>query len=181
MKLQYCVVRHDTYELQKSVQGDGNNTLVIYELVDAVGKRKVCRVVFRGEWEAMAFENCIQELAREWKNRKETEIFEENSESPIEEMLYHELRAEFPGIIIQHHEFFDNGKLITKPDMYLPEHNICIYCDGREFHNTDERIQKDKRIDVWVQSQGMHSLRFTGSDIFNDVEGCVQKILNFIS
>lgn len=183
MKLQYCVARHDTYELRKAVQDDGDNTLVIYELIDWSGKREIVKFSIRGEWEEMAFELCFQGMIQEWtKNKQELEIQEENSESPIESMLFQELQGIFQGTMIQQHEFFENARIITRPDIYLPEHGICIYCDGHEFHEkTKEQAKRDRSIDRWIQEQGMKVLRFTGSEIWNDPQKCAEQVLNFIS
>lgn len=181
MKFEHCMIGNE-YLLRKSVQDDGNNSLCIYEFIDLAGEREVFTLEIRGEWESMEFEKLMAQMHEVWTHRKKTlEVREDKSESPIETMLFDELQAVFQGEILQHHEFYEKGKLITKPDMYLPEHEICIYCDGHEFHErTKEQAKRDRSVDRWLQANGRIVLRFTGSEIWNEAQKCAEDIINHI-
>lgn len=59
---------------------------------------------------------------------------------------------------------------------------VCIIeCDGHEFHEkTKEQVQEDKKRDRILAKKGYIVLRFTGSEIINDVNNCVSEIVNFV-
>lgn len=53
---------------------------------------------------------------------------------------------------------------ITIPDFFL-EPNICIYADGDYWHNKEEVIKRDKRINENLQKKGYEVIRITGTNI----------------
>lgn len=54
---------------------------------------------------------------------------------------------------------------------------IAIECDGHDFHEkTKEQAQKDKARDRFFVSEGVIVLRFTGSEIYRDVNKCTEEI-----
>lgn len=56
-----------------------------------------------------------------------------------------------------------------------------IECDGHEFHErTKEQASRDRERDRNLQLQGLPVLRFTGSDIWQDVFRCAEEVLNFL-
>jgi len=181
MKIKYHRVHHEGYTLKKVKHGDGNNGSIGYTFICPDGKEH--HFVIRGEWESNGFERCVQKMIVEWSLGKyETfEEQEENSESPIESSLYRELKEMFPGEIVQQHKLYQETKIKTRPDIFLPEHNICVYCDGHEFHErTKEQAKHDRSIDRWLQKKGYIVLRYTGSEIWNDAHKCAQDILNYV-
>lgn len=185
MKFAQHTVSQVDYRLIKVSHGDGNNCKTSYQFYDYVTEKVLAEFDITGEWERNSFEECIKQMSMEWEEKKKEEIIDEDairedkSESPIERELYQALQGVFPGVIIQQHEFHENGRLKTKPDMFLPEHNICIYCDGHEFHErTKEQAKRDRSIDRWLIGKGMKPLRFTGSKIFNDAQKCAEEIVN---
>ena len=54
---------------------------------------------------------------------------------------------------------------------------FAIECDGRDYHNQHEAIERDKQRDRIFASRGMPVLRFTGSEIYNDTEGCAKQVV----
>lgn len=57
------------------------------------------------------------------------------------------------------------------------EKHYAIECDGHEFHQKNkEQVSKDYRKDRILKMYGIDVLRFSGSDIFNDVDECVREI-----
>ena len=54
---------------------------------------------------------------------------------------------------------------------------IIIECDGRDFHNPFHDTERDKELKL----QGYHILHFTGSEIYNNIESCVEKIQNSVA
>jgi len=68
---------------------------------------------------------------------------------------------------------------------YIPEFGdsvmIAVEIDGHEFHEkTKEQASKRNKRDAYLQTHGYYILRFTGSDVYNDVDKCVNDTLVFI-
>lgn len=54
---------------------------------------------------------------------------------------------------------------------------IVIECDGHAFHEkTKEQASRDKARDRFLLSLGWRVVRFTGSEIFSDANGCAKQI-----
>ena len=54
---------------------------------------------------------------------------------------------------------------------------VVVECDGHEHHEkTKEQAARDKARDRYIQSLGLHVLRFTGSEIWNRPSDCVDEI-----
>ena len=59
---------------------------------------------------------------------------------------------------------------------------IVIECDGHNFHEkTKEQVAHDKKRDRWFSGRGITVLRFSGSEIFKNVEACCEEISNHLS
>jgi very-short-patch-repair endonuclease len=59
---------------------------------------------------------------------------------------------------------------------------LAIECDGHDFHErTKVQARRDRQKDRWLQSNGIAIFRFTGSEIWNNAETCVDQIDTFIS
>lgn len=59
--------------------------------------------------------------------------------------------------------------------------SIVIECDGYEFHQkTKEQVEKDYERDRLLQMNGYCVLRFSGSEIYNNLTNCNHKITDFI-
>jgi hypothetical protein len=58
---------------------------------------------------------------------------------------------------------------------------LVVEIDGHDFHEkTREQASRDKSRDRQMISKGYTVFRFTGSDVFNNVEGVVGEIISFI-
>jgi len=53
---------------------------------------------------------------------------------------------------------------------------IIVECDGRDFHNPFHDAERDKELKL----QGYQIIHFTGSEIYNNVESCLEKIQNSV-
>ena len=87
------------------------------------------------------------------------------------------------------------NKLIGKPDIVIKKHKIAIFCDGDFWHGKnftddefkvhkkfwDNKIKRNKERDlettIALRDQGWTVLRFWESDINNDLDGCVEKVI----
>lgn len=55
-----------------------------------------------------------------------------------------------------------------------------VECDGHEFHEkTKLQVERDKKRDRFMQGQGYHVFRFSGSEIWRDPTSCAQEILDY--
>jgi len=55
---------------------------------------------------------------------------------------------------------------------------ILIECDGKEFHSSPEQQANDRLKDAAALNAGIRLVRFSGAEINDDVEGCVQRTLH---
>ena len=102
--------------------------------------------------------------------------------SPIEEMLlyalYPRLKTKERDLLCAQYEFPAAG--VWKPDFAFPQLKIAIYCDGWEYHQEKSSFHQDRSESRLLQAMGWEVLRFTGSEIHNDVNGVVNEILAFL-
>ena len=61
-------------------------------------------------------------------------------------------------------------------DFYCPASSLVIEVDGSQ-HYTDEGITKDKLRDDYMVNEGLKVLRFSDRDIFENLNGVLEKIL----
>lgn len=55
--------------------------------------------------------------------------------------------------------------------------SLVVECDGHDFHEkTKEQAKRDKSRDRDLQAAGITVLRFTGSEIYNDINQCIIDI-----
>lgn len=93
-------------------------------------------------------------------------------ESPIEEQMLRALYAQGFKPYTQ----LKVGAYRLDIGLYYKGKKIAVECDGKAFHTRPEQREHDERRDRYLQTQRWMVLRFTGSDIYRDSEGCAQKI-----
>lgn len=57
---------------------------------------------------------------------------------------------------------------------------LLIECDGKDFHSSPEQLAHDRKKDAAALARGFLTLRFTGSEIFRDADGCAQKVYDAV-
>lgn len=57
---------------------------------------------------------------------------------------------------------------------------LLIECDGRDFHSSPEQRKHDWQKDANAHDRGYLTMRFTGSQIHKDADGCAQKIFDAV-
>lgn len=57
---------------------------------------------------------------------------------------------------------------------------LLIECDGRDYHTAPEHRAHDLKKDAAALDRGFLTMRFTGSAIFRDADGCAQKIYDAV-
>jgi very-short-patch-repair endonuclease len=58
-----------------------------------------------------------------------------------------------------------------------PKPLILVECDGKDFHSSSEQQANDALKDVAALNAGIRLIRFTGSEINRDADGCVSYAL----
>lgn len=66
-------------------------------------------------------------------------------------------------------------------DFFFPQGRLVVEADGKEYHSSEEQRLKDFERMCEIMRKGYALLRFRGTDIYKDVEGCVDKISLFLS
>jgi very-short-patch-repair endonuclease len=90
-------------------------------------------------------------------------------DSPLEKMFY-ELAFLDLHIYPQHAV----GKY--RLDFAIPDRLIAIELDGHEYHKTKYQRTHDAKRDRWLFGQGWHVLRFTGTEIHQGLDRCIDEI-----
>jgi very-short-patch-repair endonuclease len=53
---------------------------------------------------------------------------------------------------------------------------LLLECDGKEFHSSADQKAHDQKKDAAAHNRGYLTMRFTGSQIHRDADGCAQKV-----
>jgi very-short-patch-repair endonuclease len=61
-------------------------------------------------------------------------------------------------------------------DFYCPEHELAIEIDGA-IHSTSEEIEHDRKRPEYIENFGMNFLRFTNSDIYENLDWVLETIV----
>ncbi len=64
-------------------------------------------------------------------------------------------------------------------DFYCPKGNLVIEIDGGQ-HYSDEGKLKDSHRDTYLGSLGLRVLRFSDKEIFENIEGVLEKIWSIL-
>lgn len=113
-------------------------------------------------------------------------------ESPLERILFKglvengfdvelQLRINKDNTLAHYPEPVDPQKILTIPDFYIEteQKKICIYTDGHTYHErTEYQAVRDRSIDRELQNLGYVVLRFTTSEVKQELEkviNCVKK------
>lgn len=57
---------------------------------------------------------------------------------------------------------------------------LAIECDGYEFHSSEVQISSDNSRDLELACKGWIVVRFTGSRIWRDTQGCVKDVARLV-
>lgn len=71
------------------------------------------------------------------------------------------------------HKVIDNLTV----DIYIPELNLVVECDGNYWHNLPEQKHADIRRDYWLRSQGFKVIRIWEKDINADAMSTIKNVL----
>lgn len=68
-----------------------------------------------------------------------------------------------------------------RPDFMIRMQRLVIELDGHDYHKTREQRTADASRQRYLQRQGWTVIRFTGSEIYRDVNQCVREVVEQIS
>lgn len=97
----------------------------------------------------------------------------DNFDSPLEKLFY-KLACIDLRLMPQH----PVGKY--RLDFSIPDKMIAIELDGHDYHKTVEQRTHDAQRDRWLSKQGWTVLRFTGTEIFNYPDKCIDEICSYL-
>jgi DNA helicase-2/ATP-dependent DNA helicase PcrA len=69
------------------------------------------------------------------------------------------------------------GRFVVDFLIELNNYNLIVECDGRDYHNPFHDAERDKEL----LKHGYRVVHFTGSEIFNDIDNCIEKLRNITS
>lgn len=97
------------------------------------------------------------------------------TESPLEDTLKYALEIRDID--------FETQKKIGKyrVDFFFPQARLVVEADSNEYHSSEEQRTRDMERQCKIMKKGYIVLRFRGSQIFKDVETCVDKIEDLLN
>lgn len=108
----------------------------------------------------------------------ERSMFIEFRRRDIDPVLQRRIRKD--GTMYDYPEDVDPATILTIPDFYLEgeKGKVCIYADGKTYHyNNENQGIRDRSIDIALQNLGFKVLRYTGSQIRDNVAAVIDGIL----
>jgi len=97
-----------------------------------------------------------------------------NSMTDAEQLLWSRLRMkQLDGLMFTRQKPL--GEYIA--DFYCHQAKLIIEVDGSQ-HSSDDSIEYDRIRDDYLESMGLTVLRFTNSDVMDNIEGVVEVIEN---
>ena len=96
-------------------------------------------------------------------------------ESPIELRFFVYAMHKIPGLHPQ--VVVDSYRI----DLAVPEKKVAIELDGHEFHKSREQRTYDAKRQRYLQRQGWQVIRFTGTEIYEDVFKCIDEAIEIIN
>ena len=82
--------------------------------------------------------------------------------------------------MIKNKIFIKGNEIITEADLYFPKSKLAIFCDSSQFHRGKKNKNKDELIDIELSKIGINTLRFSGKEIVENINSCVDKVLKNI-
>ena len=65
--------------------------------------------------------------------------------------------------------------------LFCKARNINIEVDGDKFHNKPEAVQKDKKRNNLLESEGWSVLRFTSKDVYYDLNNSIKLVMETVN
>lgn len=105
------------------------------------------------------------------------------AESPIETKMLQALRGwldfnDAEGFVLMTQVKVGpyRADIMLADDRIAPPRKLVIECDGRDFHSSDQQIDRDRRRDRWFAANEIFVMRFSGAEIHRDARGCAAQV-----
>ncbi len=92
-------------------------------------------------------------------------------ESPIEHRFLECWQRHYPGVYLQPQFWIHDFRV----DFALPQALIVIELDGAAAHSSPWNVERDQVRQQYIEGLGFYFIRFTGSEINRDTDGCVHR------
>jgi very-short-patch-repair endonuclease len=100
--------------------------------------------------------------------------------TPIEAPFYEALKETGLTFSVQPWIEGPNGKYRLDFLVFYDGAAVGVELDGHEWHKTREQRSRDASRDRWFQARKIQIVRFTGSQVNANVQGCVSELLNVV-
>ncbi len=147
-----------------------------YYQIDLTQIRKLPRPIPSKRWRRLVH---IPSTYEKLMNAREINDLYETS--PLEDAMYRALKRE--EIIPERQFYVRTGSQMYCLDfcVFCKKRNIDIECDGERYHTLPDALSRDRQRNNDLASQGWAVLRFSGTQIRNDLPDCVRLIKKTIS
>jgi len=115
----------------------------------------------------------VKQLNREATIKRLTDGKYPKTNTKIEQIMYSalvELGVDFV------HQYNFNNKFVC--DFAIPIYKIIIECDGDYWHNRSDAKKRDAPKNAYIPKCGWTLLRFWETDIHNNLQKCLDEIIN---
>ncbi|MEZ5357913.1 MAG: endonuclease domain-containing protein [Candidatus Zixiibacteriota bacterium] len=98
-----------------------------------------------------------------------------NNATSAEQCLWHKLKSK-QLFDLRFRRQYSIGKYVL--DFYLPSHRLAIEIDGPT-HISAHQKNKDRIRMAFLKSCGIHILRFTNNEVYDNIDGVLQIIIDY--
>ncbi len=99
--------------------------------------------------------------------------FKQPSPSPIEQAFWETAKPLIPEL---QREVWIGRKY--RVDFLIPSRQVVVELYGYQYHHTKEKLTQDAERERYLQRLGYQVIRFTGTEIYKDVQKCVREVLS---
>lgn len=118
------------------------------------------------------FINLLEQVNYQFSSKEFLKLnYDKTIFTPIEEMM----REALEKASLEYQPQVKLGRYYVDFLVSYNNQKIIVECDGRDYHNPFKDSERDKVLSL----EGYGILHFTGSDIYRDSDGCVEKIKKF--
>lgn len=116
---------------------------------------------------------------RKPKKESKKKVIKEKSifGSPLEEKFFK--ACEKAGITLIPQFPVESFRLDFLLETYNPLIKIAIEIDGSRFHKTKKQMTSDYKRQRLLRLKGFEMIRFTGQEIYYEIDYCVQELIKF--
>ena len=100
-------------------------------------------------------------------------------ERPFLEAWNKGVKRGWPALARQHQVV--TGERRYRLDFAIPSEKIAIELDGHRWHSSPEQMASDRERQTALEALGWHFLRFTGQEVYRDVDHCVARVRDLIA